>query len=144
MHLKVYFLVWLGIVKRPIFRLLDEFTLVRNSRIQNPELNPLTPNHLRHAPLVASIWPRWTPPPRRKFANINAWTPCQAKADGAAYVRGIRERLGFSQPDFALRINVPLDTLRNWEQGKRKPTGAASALLKILDKAPQAALKALG
>ena len=68
----------------------------------------------------------------------------QAKADGAAYVRGIRERLGFSQPDFALRINVPLDTLRNWEQGKRKPTGAASALLKILDKAPQAALKALG
>ncbi len=45
---------------------------------------------------------------------------------------------------FALRINVPLDTLRNWEQGKRKPTGAASALLKILDKASQAALKALG
>ena len=67
----------------------------------------------------------------------------QAKADGAAYVRGIRERLGFSQPDFAQRINVPLDTLRNWEQGKRKPTGAASALLKILDKAPQAALAAL-
>jgi putative transcriptional regulator len=52
--------------------------------------------------------------------------------------------LGFSQPDFAQRFNVPLDTLRNWEQGKRKPTGAASALLKILDKAPQAALKALG
>ncbi len=67
----------------------------------------------------------------------------QAKADGGAYLRGIRERLGFTQSDFAQRINVPLDTLRNWEQGKRKPTGAASALLKILDKAPQAALAAL-
>lgn len=68
----------------------------------------------------------------------------QAKADGAACLRGIRERLGFTQSDFAQRINVPLDTLRNWEQGKRKPTGAASALLTILDKAPQAALNALG
>jgi putative transcriptional regulator len=67
----------------------------------------------------------------------------QAQADGAAYVRGIRERLGFSQSEFAARINIPLDTLRNWEQGKRKPTGAASALLKILDKAPKAALHAL-
>jgi DNA-binding transcriptional regulator YiaG len=37
----------------------------------------------------------------------------EAKADGAAYVRGIREPLGFTQPDFALRINVPLDTVRN-------------------------------
>jgi putative transcriptional regulator len=61
----------------------------------------------------------------------------QAKADGAAYVRGIRELLGFTQPDFALRINVPLETPRNWEQGKRKPTGAASAFLKILDKSPK-------
>ena len=67
----------------------------------------------------------------------------EAKSDAVAYVRGIRERLGFSQPEFALRINIPLDTLRNWEQGKRKPTGAATALLKILDKAPDAALAAL-
>jgi hypothetical protein len=41
MHLKVYFLVWLGKVYRPIFRLLDEFTLFRNSGFQNPELTPL-------------------------------------------------------------------------------------------------------
>ena len=39
--------------------------------------------------------------------------------------------------------NVPLETIRNWEQGKRSPTGAAKALLKVLDKAPEAALAAL-
>jgi putative transcriptional regulator len=51
--------------------------------------------------------------------------------------------LGFSQAEFAERIDVSLDTIRNWEQGKRRPTGAAKALLKILDKAPEAALAAL-
>lgn len=39
--------------------------------------------------------------------------------------------------------DVSLDTIRNWEQGKRCPTGAAKAPLKVLDKAPEAALAAL-
>jgi hypothetical protein len=42
-----------------------------------------------------------------------------------------------------VRAYVSLDTIRNWEQGKRSPTGAAKALLKVLDKAPEAALAAL-
>ena len=66
-----------------------------------------------------------------------------AKQDAARYVRRVRRRLGFSQSEFAERIHVSLDTLRNWEQGKRCPTGAAKALLKVLDKAPEAALMAL-
>ena len=66
-----------------------------------------------------------------------------AKQDAARYVRRVRRRLGFSQPEFAERIHVSLDTIRNWEQGKRCPTGAAKALLKVLDKAPEAALMAL-
>ncbi len=57
--------------------------------------------------------------------------------------RRVRRRLGFSQAEFALRIDVSLDTIRNWEQGKRCPTGAAKSLLKVLDKAPEAALAAL-
>ena len=57
-----------------------------------------------------------------------------AKQDAARYVRRVRRRLGFSQSEFAERIHVSLDTLRNWEQGKRCPTGAAKALLKVLDK----------
>ena len=66
-----------------------------------------------------------------------------ALQDVARFVRRVRLRLGLSQAEFAERINVPLDTIRNWEQGKRRPTGAAKALLKVLDKAPEAALAAL-
>jgi putative transcriptional regulator len=39
---------------------------------------------------------------------------------------------------------VPVDTVRNWEQGKRAPQGPARALLRIIDRAPETALKALG
>ena len=66
-----------------------------------------------------------------------------AMVDAAKFARRVRWRLGFSQAEFALRIDVSLDTIRNWEQGKRCPTGAAKSLLKVLDKAPEAALAAL-
>lgn len=66
-----------------------------------------------------------------------------AMIDAAKFARRVRRRLGFSQVEFAKRIDVSLDTIRNWEQGKRSPTGAAMALLKVLDKAPEAALAAL-
>lgn len=67
----------------------------------------------------------------------------EASQDAAKFARRVRKRLGLSQAEFSLRIDVPLDTIRNWEQGKRCPTGAAKALLKVLDKAPEAALAAL-
>jgi putative transcriptional regulator len=67
-----------------------------------------------------------------------------ALRDAAKFARRVRRRLGFSQAEFAERIDVSLDTIRNWEQGKRHPTGAAKALLRVLDKAPEAALVALG
>lgn len=63
--------------------------------------------------------------------------------DAARFARRVRKRLGLSQAQFSERIDVPLETIRNWEQGKRSPTGAAKSLLKILDKAPEAALAAL-
>ncbi len=66
-----------------------------------------------------------------------------AMQDAAKFARRVRRRLGFSQAEFAKRIDVSLETIRNWEQGKRSPTGAAKALLKVLDKAPEAALAAL-
>jgi putative transcriptional regulator len=67
----------------------------------------------------------------------------EAMQDSARYARRIRKRLGLSQAEFSQRIGVSVDTVRNWEQGKRMPTGAAKALLKVLDKAPEAALAAL-
>lgn len=67
----------------------------------------------------------------------------EAMQDVAQFARRVRKRLGWSQAEFSERIGVSLDTIRNWEQGKRSPTGAAKALLKVLDRAPEAALAAL-
>lgn len=67
----------------------------------------------------------------------------EAMQDAAKFARRVRKRLGLTQLEFSHRIDVSLDTIRNWEQGKRRPTGAAKALLKILDKAPESALLAL-
>jgi putative transcriptional regulator len=78
------------------------------------------------------------------LAAQQAEDDAEAMQDTARFVRRVRRRLGLTQQEFARRIDVPLDTIRNWEQGKRYPTGAAKALLKILDKAPEAALRALG
>ena len=66
-----------------------------------------------------------------------------AHRDAAAYARRVRRRTGLTQAAFAARIGVPIDTVRNWEQGKRLPGGPAKALLRVLDRAPEAALAAL-
>ncbi len=53
-----------------------------------------------------------------------------ASQDTARYTRRIRRRMGLSQTELARRIDVSVETIRNWEQGKRCPTGAARADLK--------------
>ena len=77
------------------------------------------------------------------IARQAAADEAEAMQDAAKFARRVRKRLGLSQAEFSERIDVSLDTIRNWEQGKRSPTGAAKALLKVLDKAPEAALAAL-
>jgi putative transcriptional regulator len=67
----------------------------------------------------------------------------EAMQGAAKFARRVRKRLGLSQMEFSERIDVPIETIRNWEQGKRSPTGAAKALLKVLDRSPEAALAAL-
>jgi len=58
-------------------------------------------------------------------------------------IKALRGRLGLSQTDFALMIGVSVGTLRNWEQGRRRPEGPALALLRVVEKKPEAVLKAL-
>jgi putative transcriptional regulator len=55
----------------------------------------------------------------------------------------IRARMGFSQAQFAKAIGISLDTLQNWEQGRRKPTGPAKVLLKVAARHPQVVLEAV-
>ena len=61
----------------------------------------------------------------------------------ADYARRIRGATGLTQADFAARLGVPVETVRNWEQGKRAPRGPARALLKLIERAPDLAFAAL-
>ncbi|MDR0807055.1 MAG: helix-turn-helix domain-containing protein [Enterobacteriaceae bacterium] len=58
-------------------------------------------------------------------------------------VKNIRHATGLSQTGFAKLISVNVGTLRNWEQGRREPTGAAKALLRAIENDPVHVLKAL-
>ena len=61
----------------------------------------------------------------------------------AAYARRVRARTQLSQSEFARRIDVPVETVRNWEQGKRAPRGPARSLLRVIESAPDLAFAAL-
>ncbi len=58
-------------------------------------------------------------------------------------VKNIREHAGLSQRELAELMRVSVRTLQNWEQGHRKPTGPAAALIRIFEQAPEQAIKAL-
>ena len=59
-----------------------------------------------------------------------------AKEDAIAFVRGVRLKLGLSQREFSEATDIPLNSIRNWEQGKRGPTGAAKTLYRLLNARP--------
>lgn len=48
----------------------------------------------------------------------------------------IRQNVGMSQAQFAELLGVSVRTLQEWEQGRRKPSGAAASLLVLADKRP--------
>lgn len=58
--------------------------------------------------------------------------------------REIRQRLHMTQEQFAIQFHVPLGTLRDWEQGAKRPDTAAQSYLRVIDKVPQAVMQALG
>ena len=64
--------------------------------------------------------------------------PAPAGRDGhtATQVRALRQRNCLTQEQFAAKLGVPLETIRNWEQGKRRPRGPAQALLALIERAP--------
>ena len=72
---------------------------------------------------------------KRKPSRVITFNPVEVKA--------IRKRLHVSQTQFSHLIGVSAATLRNWEQGRTYPEGAARALLKIAAYRPNAVLEAL-
>ena len=76
----------------------------------------------------------------------------RGEADPATYrvhvpadvdVAGIREKLELSQSEFAVRFGIAPGTLRDWEQKRKQPEGAARVLLIVIDKEPAAVRRAL-
>ena len=55
----------------------------------------------------------------------------------------IRRALGLTQEEFAARFQIPLGTLRDWEQGAAEPDQAARAYLKVIAVDPEAVCRAL-
>lgn len=67
----------------------------------------------------------------------------RALAFNALAVKKLRGRTRLSQPEFAVLLGVELSTLRNWEQGRREPTGPARALLRAISNDPENVIRAL-
>ncbi|MEX0685845.1 MAG: NadS family protein [Balneolales bacterium] len=55
----------------------------------------------------------------------------------------IRKKYKMNQQEFAALLGISIGTLRNWEQGRRKPQGPAKVLLKIAEQKPKAILESL-
>jgi putative transcriptional regulator len=76
----------------------------------------------------------------------------RGEADPATYrvhvpadvdVRKIRKELKLSQAEFAAEFGLSAATIRDWEQNRRKPEGAARVLLHVIKKEPDAVRRAL-
>jgi putative transcriptional regulator len=83
---------------------------------------PLAPAMPVAAPATTSVAPEMATPPA---------------------VRDLRRRARLTQIEFAARLGVPVETIRNWEQGKRMPRGPARALLAVISHAPETVFAAL-
>jgi putative transcriptional regulator len=94
---------------------------------------------------------------KRAFDKIRAGLEdaiaiARGEADPASYrvhvpaaidVKAIRQKLGMSQAQFAASFGFGLAAVQNWEQGRRRPEGAARAFLTVIDREPEAVRRAL-
>ncbi len=76
----------------------------------------------------------------------------RGEADPATYkvhvparvnVKAMRARLRMTQAEFAMRYNLNIARIRDWEQGRSQPDGAVRAYLKVIEREPQAVERAL-
>lgn len=61
----------------------------------------------------------------------------------AVDVRAIRHRTGLTQDQFSAKYGFAVASVRNWEQGRRRPERAARLLLKVIEKHPEVVEDAL-
>lgn len=75
--------------------------------------------------------------------DMSEWPLDQAVISEPMDVKAIRARLGMSQDAFARTFGLNIAALRDWEQRRRVPRGPARSLLRIIDREPEAARRAL-
>jgi putative transcriptional regulator len=68
--------------------------------------------------------------------------PAAAHFAGEPDPREIRARMGLTQEEFSKALSIRVKTLRNWEQGRREPSGPAMRLLQIAAKHPEVLIEA--
>src|SRR5450631_76291 len=68
---------------------------------------------------------------------------CKVHIPDEIDVRRVRAKVGMSQADFAAYFGVSMRTVQQWEQGRSAPSGAARAFLTVIDREPEAVLRAL-
>ena len=66
--------------------------------------------------------------------EIKAGGGKRTKVEAKSHIVRVRLKSGLSQAQFAAALGVSKRTLEQWEQGRRKPSGAAKQLLKIADR----------
>lgn len=66
-----------------------------------------------------------------------------AKAKRVPRIKTLRRALGLTQDEFASRYQIPLGTLRDWEQGRTEPDQPARAYLKVIAADPEGVSRSL-
>ena len=103
------------------------------TRKAKPDLTPLRP--MSESEIEAAA---------RADPDAQPWTEEQlAKAKRVPRAKLIRRALGFTQEQFAAHYQIPLGTLRDWEQGAAEPDQAAKAYLSVIAREPEIVRKAL-
>jgi putative transcriptional regulator len=100
----------------------QEFPLAPTMTSVTPAMTSVTPAMTSVTPATATVAPEPATPP---------------------LVRDLRRRARLTQLEFAARLGVPVETIRNWEQGKRMPRGPARALLTVIAHSPETVFAAL-
>jgi putative transcriptional regulator len=93
---------------------------------------PIPGEHLIESMQQANAWARGENVPGMRVHVPEAYD-----------VRKIRARMKLSQKEFAARFGFSLDSIQNWEQGRRIPDGPAMTLLAVIAHEPKAVERAL-
>jgi putative transcriptional regulator len=115
------------------------------------------PENRRDSPAVPRGWIRtptgWNPPPidyeeeRKKeleeLVAVAQYGPLPGFVPQPVNVRLLRRRLRMTRAEFARRFGFPVETVRHWERGDRKPRRAALVALNLIDRNSMVALRLL-